>query len=132
MRVVSYAWFRSDTSIYESETWSKTKRGHQFAQFLALVVRAHHSIWPGWELRIYYDDRVMSHSYFNVLVELEDADLIALRYGGKCESLCGANGMLARMRPAFESGVDYVACRDIDSVPCPRDRRAVEEFIFSG
>jgi hypothetical protein len=36
------------------------------------------------------------------------------------------------MLPAWDPDVDYFICRDFDSLPTYRDRRAVEQFIASG
>lgn len=130
-RVISYSFFRSSASIYESEKWSKTKLGFQFCQFLPMIVRAHFCVWPSWELRVYHDDRVIDLPYFPALVELHKAKLINLIYNGACESICGATGMLARLKPAFDQDVEVVACRDVDSIPTPRERRCVEEFLSS-
>lgn len=43
--------------------------------------------------------------------------------------LCKA--MLFRLGPLFWPNVDAVFCRDIDSLPTPRDRAACEEFLVS-
>ena len=131
-RIVSYSFFRSDASIYEQERWSTTKRGQQFVQFLPMLIRAHYAIWPYWTIRIHHDDRVVELPYFRALEKMNEVGLVELRFFGKSDSICGANGMLARLRPIFDEDVEYVACRDVDSVPMPRDRRCVEEFIGSG
>ena len=131
MNIVSYAWFRSSTSVYESSGWNFRKVGLQFMQFLPLLVRAHFEVWSRWVLRIHHDDRVRELPYFKALEGLRRNGLLDLIYTGPCESLCGVTGMLSRLNPVFEEGVEYVACRDVDSVPMAKDRRAVEDFILS-
>lgn len=127
-RVVSYSYFLDDASVYNKPERG-AKRYLQFVQFLPLIVRAHHVIWPGWTLRIHHDDRVTKLPYFPALEKLAESGIIELQSVGVCDAICGSRGMLARLRPVFDSDVEYVACRDIDSVPMPKDRRCVEEFI---
>lgn len=131
-RIVSYSWFRNPNSIYEKDSWSRTKKGLQFVQFIPLLVRAHHAVWGGYRLRFHHDDRVRELPYFRALEEIARAGLCELVYFGPSESLCGRGGMLERLRPAWEPDAEIVVCRDVDSIPMPRDRAAVEEFAESG
>lgn len=124
---VSYAYFRHRSSIYEK---IKGNAGIQFAQFLPMLVRAHHVVWEGWDMVIHHDDEVVGLPYFDVLIRLHEAGLLRLRHEGEAPSLCGA--MLWRMLPIFTGEYEYVACRDVDAMPMPRDRKCVEEFIASG
>lgn len=130
-RVVSYSFFRNDNSAYEHPNCGEA-RGKVFLNYIRLIVRAHHCIWPLWTLRFHHDDRVMEFPYFKAMRRMEEVGLLELRYFGKSKTLCGEGGMLERMKPAFDPDVEYFICRDIDSIPLPRDRRAVEEFIASG
>ena len=49
---------------------------------------------------------------------------------GEAKHLCEA--MLWRMLPAFGDASDAVVCRDLDVIPGPLDRMAVEEWLASG
>lgn len=130
---VSYAYFRHSASVYEQPNRAERK-GRQFVQFLPLLVRGHHSIWPEWDLIIHHDEAVTQLPYWACLVQMEQAGLLELRpyQGSATPTLCGLGGMLERLRPAFEVKYDYVICRDVDSIPTPRDKAAVQDFIKSG
>lgn len=124
---ISYAYFRHPSSVYEKE---KSNSALQFCQFLGMLVRAHNVVWHGWDMVIHHDNEVESLPYFDTLERLADNGLLRLVWMGDAPSLCGA--MLWRMLPIFSGGYEYVACRDIDAMPMPRDRKCVEEFIASG
>lgn len=130
MKVLSLAFFRSEHSGYESAA-AGAGRGVFFVGFLAAVLRAWNHSMPGWKLWIHHDERVKDYPYFRVLKALEgnrqDFRLIPM---GTAETLCGS--MLWRVAPIFEQGVEYVACRDIDSLPMPRDFKMLEQFVESG
>lgn len=125
-RVVSYALFRHPAGQYEDPR-AGVSRGVFYNWYLPLLVRAHHECWPGWELRIHHDETLYAGSYGGELLRLERAGLVSLRYMGKAETLCGS--MLWRLAPAWDPEVEIVACRDVDALPQPRDRAAVERFV---
>lgn len=127
-RVVSYSYFRNANSCYELE---KGNSAEQFQQFLGLMVRAHHVLWKGWRLRIAHDDEVTKLPYFPSLERMAKEGLLELAPFGKSNTLCGITGMLERLRPVFEGDAEIVVSRDIDVIPAPFDRRAVEEWIAS-
>jgi hypothetical protein len=129
LRVVSYSLFRSAASAYESER-AGAGRGVFFRGYLPAVVRAHRSVYPDWEMRIHHDERVTEWGYFRVLERLRDRGALKLIPMGPVPTLCG--GMLWRMVPTWDSGVEIVVCRDIDSLSTPRERRAVERWIAGG
>lgn len=101
-------------------------------QYLPAYIRAHHALFPGYELRIHHDDAIDRAPYGHALRALEVRGLVALRQmpsrpeTGKCEK------MLWRIAPAWDPEVEYLFCRDIDALPTWRERRACEEFIASG
>lgn len=130
-RVISYAYFIHEASIYNKPE-RNAKRYLQFVQFLPMLVRAHHVIYPGWEFRIAFDKTVMTLPYWDVLVKLSEENLITLSDMPDTHTLCGVGGMLERFRPAFSDGNAIVLSRDIDSIPTPRERRATEEWLESG
>lgn len=117
-RIVSYALFRHGDSDYN------------YINYVRLIVRAHWMIWRPYQLWFLHDDRVMDLPYFKAMSRMAQHGLMNLYYVGKSEAL--TKSMLWRVLPAWWAGVEYVICRDTDSVPLPRDRRAVEEFIASG
>lgn len=129
IRVVSYALFRHEASAYESER-AGAGRGVFFRGYLPALIRAHRSVYPDWEMRIYHDERVTVWDYFHILERMRDLHMLALVPMGPAPSLCG--GMLWRLHPAFDPAVSYVICRDIDSMSTPRERRAVDRWIASG
>jgi len=116
MNIAAYSLFGHSKS-YDRTTY--------YCQFLAGVVRAHHNLFPGWELWIHHDTentaRLQGYAREN-LVKLVDC--------GRVVQPCIA--MLWRMKPVWEPDVRYALCRDIDSLPMPKDRRMVEAFVQSG
>jgi len=96
------------------------------------LVRAHHNLYPSWwELRIhvdstYHDDRS------KWLRAYEAAGLVKIVHVEENIAVC--RSMLWRMLPIWdtESRFDYVMCRDIDSAPCPRDYKTIQQFFQSG
>lgn len=129
MNIVSYSFFRHDASGYESAN-AGVARGIFFLNFIRCLVRAHHAVWDGWELRIHHDDRVREFPCFRDLQRMQEAGLLRLVDCGKAETLCGS--MLWRMKPLFDEQADYVVCRDVDSLPMPRDKAMVIDWINSG
>lgn len=128
-RVIAYSYFRNPHSSYEKE---KGNSARQFEIFLPLIVRAHHMIWPDWEMWLYRDDESKRLSYTDKLERLAANGYLKLIDFGPSRTLCGIGGMLERMRPVWEEDVDWLLCRDVDSIPSPRERMAVEEFMQSG
>lgn len=92
------------------------------------VVRAHHNLFPSWEMWVYQDDLTAQRGPF--LRRCADHGLIKLIDCGKSEKV-GVSA-LWRFKPIWEPGVDYMLSRDIDSLPLPKDRRMAEVFMQSG
>jgi hypothetical protein len=69
------------------------------------------------------------HPLGDLLFRLSAAGVIDLRYAGD-----GSNSrtMLWRMVPCWDPAVERVICRDLDCLPCAKDRRLVEAWIHSG
>lgn len=101
-------------------------------QYLGAFVRAHHALFPRYELRIHHDEAIFRTPYGGSLFGLAAQGLVRLVYmpsrsgQGKCER------MLHRLAPAWDSDAEYVFARDLDALPTWTERRAVEEFIASG
>lgn len=129
MNIISYSLFRSDQSAYESER-AGAGRGVFFKGFLPTLVRAHRSVFPDWDLHIRHDERVTAWSYFQVLREMDSRRALRLFPMGESKTLCGS--MMWRLYAAYEPGAEIVLCRDIDALPMPRGRRAVQRWIDSG
>lgn len=130
MNVVSCALYRHAASAYESER-AGAGRGVFFKGFLPAVIRAHRSVYPDWELQIRHDEQVVVWPYWKVLQLLQEAGAgVKLIPMGEAHTLCGS--MLWRLYPAFDASSEAVICRDIDSLPMPRGRRAVQRWLGSG
>jgi len=127
--VSSYSFFRHKDSAYEQPEAGEG-RGRFFINYLPAIVRAHHSVFPEWDMVIHHDERVMEYNYFVVLEEMHRQGLLRLEYMGEAETLCGS--MLWRMKPVWDEEVDATICRDIDSLPTPRERKAVDRWLDSG
>jgi hypothetical protein len=98
-------------------------------QGLRSLVRAHHNIFPGWELRIHHDSTIHAPRS-TILRKYAEAGLVKLVQVEESKAYC--RSMLWRLLPVWEDDVGYVLCRDIDSMPTIKDRRMTEQFIKSG
>jgi hypothetical protein len=103
------------------------RRNFCFTSYLPAVIRGHLSAYAGWELWIHHDSSLYSCDYGDTLVRLSKAGKIKLIYCGEAYRLCEA--MLWRMKPIWEEDVEWVATRDVDAVPQPRDWRCLENFV---
>lgn len=99
-------------------------------QFLPSLIRGYISLFPGWELWFYHDENIYSNYYGSVLRNLQNQGLIRLIYVPEEPLFCKA--MLWRMKPLWESDVEYFLCRDVDHTPTGRERKMVEIFVNSG
>lgn len=100
----------------------------QMPDFVTNYVLAHHTIFPGYELRIHHDEHLYHANGGDVLHGLARRGLVNLIYTPS-RPKCWA--MLHRLLPAWDPTVEYVICRDVDSLPTWRDRQCVEEFVAS-
>jgi len=95
-----------------------------------------HSVWgylclfPDYELWIYHDESLYNNYYGGVLLRLESAGLVNLKFMGTNPDICKA--MMWRLEPMFDPTVDYLFCRDVDHSPTHRERAMHEQFIGSG
>jgi hypothetical protein len=109
MKVASYALFGNHV-------------GHGTRQFywdhIPATVRAHHNLFPDWELRIHVDS-TYHEDRSKLLRAYEKAGLLKVVHAE--ENIACCRSMLWRMMPVWEEGVTHVACRDLDSVPCAKD-----------
>lgn len=124
-RVVSLAVF-GDSRVAD-EHWRK------MPAYLACWVRAHHALFPSYELRIHHDDWIYQTNYGDVLHGLQRRGLVKLvRVAPDGIAIGKCRAMLWRLAPAWDPEVSHVFCRDVDSLPTWRDRMACEEFVASG
>lgn len=125
--IISYSIFESETSVYRKE---KGQSILQFSQFLPLLIRGHYCVWRGYEMRLHYDTMAPQLPYWPAMRRMHEEGLVTLVACGQADPLC--KSMLWRMLPVFTEEDAVVVCRDIDSVPMPRDRACVEEWLSSG
>lgn len=133
-KIYSLAFFRHESSAYESPRCGAAQ-GRFFVNFLPVVIRAFRSVFApaGWTLRIHHDDRATEFPYFKAIQRFRDAGILELQDMGVAKSLCGS--MLWRMHPAFIyehniGGAVFVAARDLDSLPTPRELHVLERWIY--
>ena len=130
MKVVySLAFFRSDASGYESPR-AGTSQSIFFDNFVLSVVRACRVVFRDWEIRIHHDERVKDRASWPFLDRCARAELIKLVPMGEAKELCTA--MAWRLEPLKDPSVDWVVCRDLDSMPMHRDRKMIEQAIALG
>ena len=129
MNVYSLAFFRSEFSGYESPR-AGTSQSIFFDNFLPSVVRAFRAVWKGWELRIHHDERCKDRSNWPLLERCAKAGMLRLVPMGESKTLCGS--MLHRLEPINDSSVEWMVCRDVDSLPMHRDRKMIEQAIALG
>lgn len=104
----------------------------RYWRYLGCYIRAHHALFPAYELRIHHDEGIDNVPYGRALKTMAARGVINLRQMpsrpgmGKCEK------MAWRLAPAWDTDVEYVIARDLDAGTSWRDRCAVEEFIASG
>jgi len=127
--VISLALFRHSSSQYEHPNAGEG-RGRFFTNCLPAILRGYAVCFPEWRVRIYHDDSIYNTYYGDVLLALAAKGEIDLVDANPAETLCGS--MLWRIKPASDPSVDRFLCRDIDSMPTPREAAAVDQWIASG
>jgi hypothetical protein len=119
MNLVSYCLFSGEAA-----------RREFYFEKVPAVVRAHHNLFPGWEMWVHYDDTIPSERCGKLLAAYAKFNLVKLIPCGQSQAI--ALSALWRFKPLWQPGVDYMLSRDMDSLPVPKDRRAVEVFLQSG
>lgn len=94
------------------------------------ICRAHHVLFPGWTWRIHHDGTIDKDANGRLLRKYESAGLVELVDLGAESRICRA--MIWRMLPIWDTAVEYTLCRDMDSLPTPREAMAVRQFLESG
>jgi hypothetical protein len=129
MNVFSVAFFRNMQSPYESER-AGAGRGVFFVNYLRSLVRNHWAVWADWQLVIHHDEKAKAFPFWKCVERMADRGLLKTVYMGESKKLCAS--MLWRMLPAWNLSVDYLLCRDLDSLSTPRERRAIDKWMASG
>ena len=106
--------------------------GHTYWGVMPLLLRVHFAIYPPekYKMYIYHDDSLTNNPYEKVLNTLHRLNIIKTRFVDQPVLKCRA--MLWRMISVWDEDVDYVFCKDADSIPTPRERKITEDFISSG
>lgn len=128
-RVVSLSMFRHGSSDYETPEIGEW-RGQFYVRHLPAILRGYAVCYPGWEVRIHHDESLYSSPYADTLLRLDKAGMIRLAFMGRARTL--GMGSLWRFAPLEDPNVDLFVTRDLDSMPTPRERALVEEWIRSG
>lgn len=119
-RVASYSLF-----------WcGKDDHAKLYTNGLKAICRAHHVLFPGWTWRVHHDGTIDNDPNSKLLRRYESAGLVELVDLGPEQRICRA--MIWRMLPVWDQSVEYTLCRDLDSLPTPRDAMAVQQFVASG
>lgn len=129
MNIYSLAYYRHDASGYESER-AGTSQGIFFSNFIPTVIRACRVVFRDWEIRIHHDERVKETASWPLIERCAKAGMLRLVAMGEAKTLCGS--MLWRLTPLGDPDVEWVACRDIDSLPMHRDRLMIEQAMVAG
>lgn len=105
--------------------------GESYWGVMPLLLRVHFAIYPPekYKMYIYHDASLSNNPYEKVLNTLHRMNIIKTRYVDEPVLKCRA--MLWRMIPIWDDDVDYVFCKDADSIPTPKERKITEEFISS-
>ena len=82
------------------------------------------ALFPGWEVWFYVGHTVP----FSTVKELENTGSTVI----PMPQAEGPRATLWRFLPLLESDVDRFISRDCDSILCPRDKAAVDDWIASG
>ena len=104
--------------------------GHKSRYWLCLPasILSHLELYPGFSLRLYHSLDIRSNPGFDFLGELsrrcQRLELIEA-----AEPYQQTEPTLWRMRPLWDKTVDTFFSRDVDSVPCSDELRAVRVFM---
>lgn len=105
-----------------------------YPKFLSSVLRSFELLFapdPEWELHIGLDMNSYNGYYYPVLFRLAETTRWLKVYSlGVVEN--AAVGSLSRMRPIWDANADFVFCRDVDSLPTPRDKWVCDHFVHTG
>lgn len=119
-KIISYALFG-----YGKESSADWFEFNTYLRGLMINIRMKELLMPDWKIRVYIDK--ISYEKFK---ELFDAlDMIEVFVENPTELSMAS---LWRLKPLFDSEVEYMISRDLDSVLTYRDAQAVKDWIDSG
>ena len=116
MNVVSYSLFG-----YDKERHPDCFDFNSYLRGLLINVRLARLLYPGWEFRVHMDAPT-----YEGWKELFDSLPIKVVI---CEAAPLTKAMLWRLMPCFDSTVEYVICRDLDSPLTYREAQAVQYWM---
>jgi hypothetical protein len=129
INIYSLSFFRHANSNYEHPNCG-TSQGRFFANFLPTLLRAFYANYPEWELRIHHDENLALFPYGKVVFKLAEWGKLKVVDMGKAERLC--ESMMWRLKPLWDPDANIVVCRDVDSLPMPREKIMIDQFIQRG
>jgi len=126
MNVISLAVFR-DRASPNAEKY----KGLFYPRHIPAIVRGYLNLFPGWQLRFHHDDSLLRGPHGALLYAMQSLapDRIKLVHVRGVSTLCGS--MLWRMLPLYDIAVDAWICRDLDSMPTPREAMMVSDWLES-
>lgn len=105
----------------------------KWAQTIAPMLRMHFTYYPDWTFWVHTDREFSDIGYCKVARQLAEQGLIRHTIvpndGKNYQARKKCMMMLWRMLPIYDGGVNYVFCRDADSVLTPRQLQCTLEFI---
>ncbi len=121
MKAISYSLFGYDRSKPENcFDFNSYLRG------LMLCLRFNKLIYPDWTNILQVD--TATYSAFQALFDrLEDKGWIDIGKNANGAQLCEA--MLWRLKPIYDTNIDHLLCRDLDSLSTYRERQAVQYWV---
>jgi hypothetical protein len=116
MNVISYSLFG-----FNKERYQDCFDFNSYLRGVTLNLRMARLLYPGWEFRVHIDKPT-----YEGWKELFDALPIKVVI---CNEAPLTKAMLWRLLPCFDAEVDYVICRDLDSLLTYREAQAVQYWI---
>lgn len=113
---------------------------YRFLPLFPLIIRQHYAMYKfgKWSIYLHTDSEIKENEYFysKTLLRLNEEGIINIKIVNQDDFLYSqrtlGNGMLWRLLPIWDDSVDYVFCRDLDSILTPRQMKYVTRFIKSG
>lgn len=99
-----------------------------YLRYLTMVIRMDKLLYPDFDI-VLHIDTTSFNAYSNIFEQLAAKKIIKLVIVGQTDPLCKA--MLWRLKPIY-THYDWVLCRDIDSLPCYKERAAVQVWMDNG
>jgi hypothetical protein len=119
MKIISYALFG-----YNKERQENCFAFADYLRGLLVNIRLARMVYPGWVIRLHVDQ-----STYDGLKDILTKLPIQIEI---CDDAPLTLAMLWRLKPCFDSQVEYTICRDLDSPLTYREAQAVEYWLRSG